>query len=144
MGSLGYRHHAICIYFPAQGHINPMLKLAKILQQKGFYITFVNTEFNHKPVTSSALVLNNHVDESELKQIGSNLWKEELECLQWLDSREPNSVVYMNFRSITMMIADQPTEFAWGLANRKQPFLWNLALDTGYKITRKGNLARSN
>lgn len=40
--------HAVCIPFPAQGHINPMLKLAKLLHQRGFHITFVNTEFNHK------------------------------------------------------------------------------------------------
>lgn len=53
MGYLGHRHHAVCIPFPAQGHINPMLKLAKILHQKGFYITFVNTEFNHKRLLKS-------------------------------------------------------------------------------------------
>ncbi|KAK3414144.1 hypothetical protein EUGRSUZ_I02654 [Eucalyptus grandis] len=40
--------HAICISYPAQGHINPMLKLAKLLHQKGFHITFVNTKYNHK------------------------------------------------------------------------------------------------
>ncbi|KAI3820379.1 hypothetical protein L1987_07925 [Smallanthus sonchifolius] len=40
--------HALCIPIPVQGHINPMLKLAKILHSKGFLITFVNTEFNHQ------------------------------------------------------------------------------------------------
>ncbi|KAJ0571715.1 putative 7-deoxyloganetin glucosyltransferase [Helianthus annuus] len=40
--------HVVCIPFPAQGHINPMLKLAKILHSKGFFITFVNTEFSHQ------------------------------------------------------------------------------------------------
>ena len=39
--------HAVCIPYPAQGHINPMLKLAKLLHCRGFRITFVNTEFNH-------------------------------------------------------------------------------------------------
>nr|GMC48268.1 7-deoxyloganetin glucosyltransferase-like [Ipomoea batatas] len=51
MGSLRSeldKPHAVCIPYPAQGHINPMLKLAKILHQKGFHITFVNTEFNHR------------------------------------------------------------------------------------------------
>ncbi|KAB2030517.1 hypothetical protein ES319_D05G237600v1 [Gossypium barbadense] len=75
------------------------------------------------------LVLNHNVDNSELKQIGSNLWKEEPECLQWLDSKEPNSVVYVNFGSITVMTADQLNEFAWGLANSKQPFLWVIRPD---------------
>ena len=51
MGSLGTinnKPHAVCIPYPAQGHINPMLKLAKLLHFKGFHITFVNTEYNHK------------------------------------------------------------------------------------------------
>ncbi|KAK7823528.1 7-deoxyloganetin glucosyltransferase [Quercus suber] len=45
--------HAICVPYPAQGHINPMLKLAKILHYKGFHITFVNTEYNHKRLLKS-------------------------------------------------------------------------------------------
>jgi len=45
--------HALLIPFPIQGHINPFLKLAKILHNKGFYITFVNTEFNHKRLLKS-------------------------------------------------------------------------------------------
>ncbi|PON32826.1 UDP-glucuronosyl/UDP-glucosyltransferase [Parasponia andersonii] len=40
--------HAACIPFPSQSHIKAMLKFAKLLHQKGFYITFVNTEFNQK------------------------------------------------------------------------------------------------
>ncbi|KAL0422395.1 UNVERIFIED_CONTAM: 7-deoxyloganetin glucosyltransferase [Sesamum latifolium] len=39
--------HAVLIPYPAQGHIAPILKLAKLLHSRGFYITFVNTEFNH-------------------------------------------------------------------------------------------------
>ncbi|KAL2929360.1 UDP-glycosyltransferase 85A5 [Bienertia sinuspersici] len=39
--------HVVCVPFPAQGHISPMLNLAKLLHFKGFNITFVNTEFNH-------------------------------------------------------------------------------------------------
>jgi len=45
--------HAVCIPYPAQGHINPMLKLAKLLHHKGFHITFVNTEYNHKRILRS-------------------------------------------------------------------------------------------
>lgn len=61
--------------------------------------------------------------------IGINLWKEETECLKWLDSREPNSVVYVNFGSITTMTTQQLIEFAWGLANSKHPFLWIVRSD---------------
>ena len=80
----------------------------------------------HSPHATSYLLLgplhlplNHQVHDNDLKQLGSNLWKEEPECLQWLDSKEPNSVVYVNFGSITVMTPDQLTEFAWGLANSK-------------------------
>ncbi|GLT50899.1 hypothetical protein SLA2020_243540 [Shorea laevis] len=45
--------HAVFIPYPAQGHINPMLKLAKLLYHGRFHITFVNTEFNHKRLLKS-------------------------------------------------------------------------------------------
>ncbi|KAJ8754806.1 hypothetical protein K2173_012730 [Erythroxylum novogranatense] len=45
--------HAVCIPYPAQGHITPMLKLAKLLHFRGFYITFVNTEYNHRRLLKS-------------------------------------------------------------------------------------------
>jgi hypothetical protein len=45
--------HAVLIPYPAQGHINPVFKLAKLLHLKGFYITFVNTEYNHKRLIKS-------------------------------------------------------------------------------------------
>ncbi|KAA8538105.1 hypothetical protein F0562_027713 [Nyssa sinensis] len=55
MGSMGVleKPHAVCIPYPGQGHINPMLKLAKLLHFNGFHITFVNTEFNHKRLLKS-------------------------------------------------------------------------------------------
>lgn len=45
--------HAVCIPYPGQGHITPMLKLAKLLHFKGFQIPLVNTEFNHKRLLKS-------------------------------------------------------------------------------------------
>ncbi|XP_021845187.2 7-deoxyloganetin glucosyltransferase-like [Spinacia oleracea] len=53
MGSLAevrdrVKLHAVCVPFPTQGHISPMLNLAKLLHSKGFHITFVNTESNHR------------------------------------------------------------------------------------------------
>ncbi|KAL2893769.1 UDP-glycosyltransferase 85A5 [Bienertia sinuspersici] len=47
LASEGQKPHAICIPFPAQGHVNPMLQLAKLLRTRGFHITFVNNEHNH-------------------------------------------------------------------------------------------------
>ncbi|KAK3414145.1 hypothetical protein EUGRSUZ_I02655 [Eucalyptus grandis] len=45
--------HAVVIPFPAQGHINPILMLARILHHRGFHITFVHTEYNHKRLLKS-------------------------------------------------------------------------------------------
>ncbi|KAL0352077.1 UNVERIFIED_CONTAM: 7-deoxyloganetin glucosyltransferase [Sesamum calycinum] len=74
-------------------------------------------------------LLENQVDDKALEQLGSNLWKDEPECLEWLDTKDPNSVVYVNFGSITVMTSDQLVEFAWGLANSNLPFLWVIRPD---------------
>ncbi|XP_015880796.3 7-deoxyloganetin glucosyltransferase-like [Ziziphus jujuba] len=75
-------------------------------------------------------LLLNHIQQdsssssSSSKQIGYSLWKEETECLKWLDSKPQNSVLYVNFGSITVLTPQQLLEFGWGLANSKQTFLW--------------------
>ena len=57
-------------------------------------------------------MLHQHLLETKLDSIESNLWKEDIECLKWLDKREPNSVVYVNFGSLIIMTTDQLSEFA--------------------------------
>ncbi|KAI3834956.1 hypothetical protein MKX03_025297 [Papaver bracteatum] len=75
-------------------------------------------------------LLTNQIQQTDdIKLIGSNLWKEEPECLEWLDTKKRNSVVYVNFGSITVMTTQQLVEFAWGLANSKQTFLWVIRPD---------------
>ncbi|MFS7953161.1 putative 7-deoxyloganetin glucosyltransferase [Helianthus anomalus] len=61
--------------------------------------------------------------------LGSSLWKEDTQCLEWLDLKEANSVVYVNFGSITVMTPQQLVEFCWGLANSNQTFLWVIRPD---------------
>ncbi|PPS03703.1 hypothetical protein GOBAR_AA16955 [Gossypium barbadense] len=205
--------HAVCIPYPAQGHVIPMLLVANLLHFKGFHITFVNTEYNHERLLKSRgphalnglpdfetymtngyldtiidwipgmknirirdlpsfvrttdpndIMLNFAATESErsakasaiivntfdelehdvVKALSSifpklyTTWPlhllsttshKEPQCLQWLDSKEPKSVVYVNFGSITVMTANQLVEFAWGLANSKQPFFWIIRPD---------------
>ncbi|CAL8138709.1 unnamed protein product [Prunus armeniaca] len=75
-------------------------------------------------------LLLNQIPKDPLKNsVGYSLWKEETECLQWLNSKAPNSVVYVNFGSITVMTPNQLVEFGWGLANSKLPFFWVIRPD---------------
>ncbi|KAI4302217.1 hypothetical protein MLD38_037995 [Melastoma candidum] len=40
--------HVVCTPGPVQSHIGAMMKLAKLLHHRGFYVTFVNTDYNHR------------------------------------------------------------------------------------------------
>ncbi|ONK59237.1 uncharacterized protein A4U43_C08F4390 [Asparagus officinalis] len=46
--------HAVCMPLPAQGHINAMIKLAKLLHFKGFHITFIYTESIYNRILASS------------------------------------------------------------------------------------------
>ncbi|KAL4016707.1 hypothetical protein IC575_024364 [Cucumis melo] len=62
-------------------------------------------------------MLAKQIDDENVRAIGLNLWAEESECIEWLNSKEPNSVIYVNFGSITLITKEQLTEFVWGLAD---------------------------
>ncbi|WCJ31914.1 UDP-Glycosyltransferase superfamily protein [Euphorbia peplus] len=74
-------------------------------------------------------LLEKHVSASQSISFESSLWKEDSECLRWLDKRESKSVVYVNYGSIAMMTSEHLKEFAKGLANSKCPFLWIIRKD---------------
>ncbi|KAL9276475.1 hypothetical protein ACSQ67_025977 [Phaseolus vulgaris] len=76
-------------------------------------------------------LLGRHFPEKEkgFVSVGSSLWKNDSNCLTWLDKWEPNSVIYVNYGSITIMSNHHLKEFAWGLANSKLPFLWIKRVD---------------
>ncbi|XWS29540.1 hypothetical protein CRYUN_Cryun24cG0037800 [Craigia yunnanensis] len=69
-------------------------------------------------------LLSRHIPESQCKSLNSSLWNEDTSCIEWLNKMEPNSVVYVNYGSVTVMSDHHLKEFAWGLANSKHPFLW--------------------
>lgn len=75
------------------------------------------------------LMTQNIVHDSALESIQSSLWKEDTRCLGWLNDREPGSVVYVNFGSVTVMTEQHLREFAWGLADSNRPFLWVVRKD---------------
>nr|XP_043617995.1 UDP-glycosyltransferase 85C2-like [Erigeron canadensis] len=63
------------------------------------------------------------------KSIGYSLWKEEPECFEWLESKEPNSVIYVSFGSSTVMSLQDLLEFGWGLADSNHYFIWVIRSD---------------
>ncbi|KAJ6814722.1 7-deoxyloganetin glucosyltransferase-like [Iris pallida] len=50
----GRRPHAVLLPLPGQGHINPMLQVAKLLHSRGFYVTFVHTRSSHRSILRSS------------------------------------------------------------------------------------------
>ncbi|KAH7833557.1 hypothetical protein Vadar_007536 [Vaccinium darrowii] len=70
------------------------------------------------------LLLNELSKKDDSESIGYNLWKEESDCLKWLDSKEPGSVIYVNFGSVASMTQKQREELGWGLVNSQHNFLW--------------------
>ncbi|KAK9073635.1 hypothetical protein SSX86_007959 [Deinandra increscens subsp. villosa] len=63
-------------------------------------------------------------DDSPVHSLNSSLWRPDSSCFQWLDQKEEGSVIYVNYGSVTTMTDEHLVEFAWGLANSMQPFLW--------------------
>ncbi|XP_017228452.1 7-deoxyloganetin glucosyltransferase [Daucus carota subsp. sativus] len=74
-------------------------------------------------------LLVNQLPRSPLKSLGSNLWKEDADCLKWLDTRQADSVIYVNYGSVTVMTPENLVEFAWGLASSNQNFLFVIRPD---------------
>ncbi|KAI3789205.1 hypothetical protein L2E82_01995 [Cichorium intybus] len=46
------------------------------------------------------------------------------DCLEWLDSKDPSSVVYISFGSQVIVKQEQLTEMAYGVLNSGVSFLW--------------------
>ncbi|XP_011087902.1 7-deoxyloganetin glucosyltransferase-like [Sesamum indicum] len=86
-------------------------------------------KFEHVLTIGPLQLLEHEVENQDVKAIGSSLWREDDACIAWLNERAPNSVLYVNFGSITVLSSKQLVEFAWGLANSNQYFLWIIRPD---------------
>ncbi|PIN05077.1 7-deoxyloganetin glucosyltransferase [Handroanthus impetiginosus] len=89
----------------------------------------IRQKFDHVFTISPLQLLEHQVENLEVNSIGSNLWKEDNACIAWLNQRAPNTVLYVNFGSIIVLSPQQLLEFAWGLANSNQYFLWIIRPD---------------
>ena len=57
------------------------------------------------------------------------LWKEDHKCLQWLNTQDPGSVMYVSFGSIAIMSGEQVEELALGLEGSGSRVLWVIRAD---------------
>ncbi|XP_020671824.1 UDP-glycosyltransferase 83A1-like [Dendrobium catenatum] len=48
--------HALILPYPAQGHVIPLMELSYCLIERGFQITFINTEFNHERISVGSIL----------------------------------------------------------------------------------------
>ncbi|KAL3621138.1 hypothetical protein CASFOL_036050 [Castilleja foliolosa] len=67
---------------------------------------------------------NNGGEKEKLAQRGKESSIDELECLAWLDSKKPESVVYICFGSMVTFTPAQLQETAAGLEASGQDFIW--------------------
>ncbi|KAG8368650.1 hypothetical protein BUALT_Bualt15G0067600 [Buddleja alternifolia] len=119
---------------------NPMLNfvITEVAQSSTASAIIINTfdELEHNVLNALSSIsppiyplgplhlFTNQIQENASKRIRSSLWKEEPECLKWLDSKQPNSVIYVSFGSLAILSPQQLSEFAWGLALSNKNFLW--------------------
>ncbi|PIA30151.1 hypothetical protein AQUCO_05700092v1 [Aquilegia coerulea] len=71
-----------------------------------------------------SLLEQKHVPKSLSDAINPSLWKQDQKVFDWLDDREPESVLYVNYGCVAVISSENFKELAWGIANSKQPFLW--------------------
>ncbi|EMS60667.1 UDP-glycosyltransferase 73C5 [Triticum urartu] len=55
---------------------------------------------------------------------GNKAPMDEAQCLQWLDSRKPGSVIFVSFGSLACTTPQQLVELGLGLEASKKPFIW--------------------
>ncbi|KAK7340625.1 hypothetical protein VNO77_21334 [Canavalia gladiata] len=60
--------HFLCIPFPTQGHVNPLMQFSEVLAKHGCKVTFVNTEFNHKRTNGDGAGHEN-IERSQIKLV---------------------------------------------------------------------------
>ncbi|OMO81853.1 UDP-glucuronosyl/UDP-glucosyltransferase [Corchorus capsularis] len=65
-----------------------------------------------------------HKDEVDKAQRGNKAAINEHECLKWLDSQEPNSVIYACLGSISSLRLSHLKELGLGLEATNKPFIW--------------------
>ncbi|XP_057863927.2 LOW QUALITY PROTEIN: linamarin synthase 2 [Cryptomeria japonica] len=110
-------------------------------QSKADYVLVNTFDELEAPQTVSALSCNgcpalavgpvflpNFLEGKDLCKQASLLEQDE-SCLKWLDTQQPDSVIYVSFGSLAVSSNEQLEELAVGLEKSEHPFLWVLRMD---------------
>jgi UDP-glucosyl transferase 73C len=65
-----------------------------------------------------------HRDSNSVAARGNKSSLDEAQCLQWLDSMNPGSVIFVSFGSLASTTPQQLVELGLGLEASKKPFIW--------------------
>ncbi|KAF7021600.1 hypothetical protein CFC21_034517 [Triticum aestivum] len=65
-----------------------------------------------------------HRSSNTMAARGNKASMDEAQCLQWLDSRKPGSVIFVSFGSLACTTPQQLVELGMGLEASKKPFIW--------------------
>ncbi|XP_028789962.1 UDP-glycosyltransferase 73C2-like [Neltuma alba] len=103
---------------------------------EGEYAKDYRKERNDKAWSIGPVSLSNK-DDLDKAQRGNKASINEKQCLKWLDSQQPQSVVYACFGSLCNLIPSQLAELALALEASKKPFIW--VIRGGYKSEELGN-----
>ncbi|KAK4270246.1 hypothetical protein QN277_023306 [Acacia crassicarpa] len=95
------------------------------------YVKDYKKERNDKIWCIGPVSLSNE-DDLDKAQRGNKAVISENQCLKWLDSQKPHSVVYACLGSLCNLIPAQLAELALALEASKKPFIW--VIRGGYKL----------
>ncbi|XP_043809706.1 UDP-glycosyltransferase 74E2-like [Manihot esculenta] len=88
-------------------------------------VNWMASKWPIKPIgpTIPSMFLDKRLEDD--KEYGLSLFKPNSDaCMEWLDSKEPDSVVYVSFGSLAALGEVQMAELAWGLKRSNTSFLW--------------------
>ncbi|KAL2926575.1 Scopoletin glucosyltransferase [Bienertia sinuspersici] len=95
------------------------------------YADFYREQLGSRAWSIGPVSLSNGIQKKS--QTGKRGSINEDKCLQWLDSKKPNSVIYISFGSTASFIAPQLHEIATALDASEQDFIWVVKNDDNGK-----------